>query len=104
MRHQELNLKIETTPFSATPRNPREHYKTLMLAGCGFPTTKAQAQFFVRNKVQFDVLNSADVSLIEYFLQKHGFEGDYKHTKSGAWVRLQNHSDFYAALKKEFTF
>ena len=79
-----------------------QHYKCLMRLGRIFPSTRAQANFFVSEGVLLDVLNGDDVEKVESLLNKHGFEGNYKSTKSKIWGRLQNHKDLQKALKLEF--
>lgn len=73
-----------------------------MRCGAVFPSTKAQAKYFVSQDICLDVLNFEDVQKVESILNKHGFAGDYKYTKSKTWVRLQNTSDLHKALKIEF--
>ncbi len=102
MKSFELNLKEENYTFSANTYPARSHYKFLMRLGRVFPTTKAQAKYFLSEGVCLDVLNCRDVEIIEELLNKHGFIGDYKYTKSEQWVRLQNDSDLHEALKKEY--
>jgi len=102
MKASELSLEEVTYTMSCNTYPARSHYKFVMGLGRVFPTTKAQAKHFVSNEVCFGVLNAQDVSLIEDLLCKHNFIGEYKYTKSKAWVRLLNHSDFNQALIKEY--
>jgi hypothetical protein len=90
--------------FSLRNLKPREHYKfTATVCNSGFPTTKSQANFFVKNVCFTNrVLNSSDIEKIESLLNKHGFVGDYKMTKSKNWARIQNNEDVSSALKLEF--
>ena len=74
-----------------------------MRSGQVFPSTKPQAQFFISKSVCLGVLNRDDVEIVESMLNKHGFTGDYKFTKSKTWVRLQNQSDLHKALKIEYS-
>lgn len=83
--------------------SPRQHYKQSMRIGRVFPTNKAQAAYFVSRSQSLDVLNSYDVNTVEAFLNKHGFEGNYRYTKSGNWVRLENNNVLLAALKLEYS-
>lgn len=80
----------------------KSHYKQTMLLGRAFPTTATQARFFISKGVCLDVLTRQDVELLERFLNKHGFEGKYRYTKSKLFARLQNDYDLHLALKKEF--
>ena len=102
MKKSEINLEQVGYHFSCNVRPARSHYKTVMRLGRIFPSTKAQADHFIKNGLGLDVLNSKDVELVEALLNKHGFEGDYKYTKSRTWVRLQNQDELHEALKKEY--
>ena len=103
MKAHELNLKKDGYFFSCNPQPAKSHYKFTMRIGRCFPSTKAQAKYFVSQGICLDVLNFEDVEKVESILNKHGFEGDYKYTKSKTWVRLQNFTDLHKALKKEFS-
>lgn len=87
-----------------TAYNHGQHYKHSMLAGRAFPTTKAQAQSFIREAGTFDVLCYRDVLKISEFMAKHGMEADFRLTKSRGFARLNNSSDFCACLRKEYSF
>jgi len=102
MNASELNLKNQSFTFSCNIHNAKSHYKFLMNIGRVFPTTKPQAKHFISNGICLDVLNSRDVVIIEELLNKHGFIGEYKYTKSKTWVRLQNNTDLHKALKLEY--
>lgn len=102
MKATEINLEKKGYNFNCNIVPARSHYKYLMKMGRVFPSTQAQAKYFITEKIQLSVLNYNDVVLVEKILNKHGFTGDYKYTKSGIWVRLQNHSDLHEALKSEF--
>jgi hypothetical protein len=102
MNSSDLKLKPENFLFSAQLYPPKSHYKFHMRLGRAFPATKSQAKFFIQNGIHLDVLNSADITIIEKLLRKHNFKGDYKYTKSKTWVRLQNINALYLALKIEF--
>ena len=82
----------------------KSHYKELMKLGRCLPSTPSQAKFFVSNEIRLDILNSRDVLMVETILNKHGYEGDYKFTKSTKWVRLQNNDDLIKAVQLEFNF
>lgn len=88
--------------FSANTYAPRRHYKFIMSLGRCFPTTKAQAIYFLQQGAPLDVLNSRDVEVVEALLNKHGFKGAYRYTKSRSWVRLQNTAHLCESLKKEY--
>jgi hypothetical protein len=102
MKTSELNLKTDGYLFNTNEAPARSHYKFLMSIGRRFPSTKEQAKYFVKNQIVFDVLNMDSAIKIDTLMKKHGFEGDFKYTKSQTSVRLQNHNDFYTTLKLEF--
>ena len=103
MKLTELNLEKQGFYMSCNVRLLRSHYRSLMKLGRVFPTTKSQADYFIKNNITLDVLNMDDVILIENLMNKHGFEGNYKRTKSASWVRLKNHDDLYTALINEYS-
>lgn len=102
MKAIELNLAKENFTMSCNTYAPKSHYKYVMSLGRVFPTTSAQAKYFLASGSSFDILNSKDVEIIESLLNKHGFKGNYQYTKSKTWVRLTNVCDFEKALKKEY--
>ena len=102
MKATEIKLEKQGFHFSARTPEARSHYKMLMSMGKNFPGNKAQAKFFIANTNQMDVLNADDVEAIESLMNRHGFEGEYKATKSGTWVRLQNFGDLKKAVKLEY--
>ena len=102
MKASELNLKKDGYNFNCNTYQAGSHYKFIMSLGRCFPSTQAQAKYFIYEGICLDVLNGDDVEKVEAILNKHGFEGDYKFTKSRIWVRLQNNSDLHKALKLEF--
>jgi hypothetical protein len=102
MKAIELNLTKDGHNCSCKTYKSRSHYKFIMRLGRCFPSTQAQAKYFITEKVCLDVLNGDDVEKVETILNKHEFKGDYKFTKSKTWVRLQNNSDLHKALKLEF--
>ncbi len=100
MKAQEIKLQKTGYNFNANCFPRGSHVSLLLSIGRCFPICKSQA-----TKWQyFDVLNYEDVQIIENLLNKHGFKGDYKATKSGNWVRLINEDQFKLALKKEYNF
>ena len=102
MEARNLNLAQENFTMSCNTYAPKSHYKSVMSLGRVYPTTSAQAKCFLSFGRGFDVLNSKDIEIIELFLNKHGFQGDYQYTKSKSWARLTNICDFETALKKEY--
>lgn len=102
MKAIELNLERNGYNFTCITKKSGSHYKFLMRLGRVFPSTRAQAKYFVSQQVSLDALNMDDVETIETLLKKHSFEGNYKYTKSKNWVRLQNNNNLYEALKLEF--
>lgn len=86
------------------PKKAGEHLTNLIGLGRVFPITKAQAKK-VYYGGDFDSLYNTDVEqLIEPLMNKHGFNGVYKLTKSGRFCRLENMLEFKKALKLEFGF
>lgn len=77
-------------------------YKQSMKWGSVFPSTKTQAKFFVKERIEMDVFNNKDVERVESLLNKYGIKGEFKYTASRRWVRLVNYDGFYIALKKEY--
>jgi len=102
MKTKDINLKKDNFNFSCKSFPAKSHYKFIMTLGRAFPITKAQARYFVSENISLDVLNADDVEKVEFMLNKHGFEGNYKWTKSKTWVRLVNQSDLHESFKKEF--
>lgn len=88
--------------MSASSYPSGSHIALLFTLGRVLPATKAQAKSFISKTNSMDVLNADDVESIESLMNKHGFEGEYKATKSGTWVRLQNMSDLKKAVKLEY--
>jgi len=83
MKATELDLKKEGYHMSGNSFNGK--YKLIMSIGRCLPKTKDQAKYFYslyKNYGQIDVLNYDDVEKIEAILNKHGFKGNYKYTKS----------------------
>lgn len=102
MKANEINLKKDGYLFNANIYPPRSHYKHFMSMGRVFPTTKSQAETFIKMGVYPDVYNMDDVELVEKILSPYGFAGEYKYTRSRQWVRLQNLHDMHSALKKKY--
>lgn len=100
MKATELNLEQQNFNFSAQTKTG--HYKQSMKLGLVLPSTKAQAKHFIATQAFMDVFNYKDVEVVEALMNKHGFKGEYKYTKSNKWVRLENISDLKAALKAEY--
>jgi hypothetical protein len=104
MTVSEFQLAKVGYTFNCNTRKSGSHYKFLMTMGRIFPTTLSQAKYFVSQGVCLDVLNYQDVQIVESMLNKHGYSGDYKYTKSQTWVRLINSGDLIKALKSEYNF
>ena len=102
MKALELTIEKQGFTMSANVYPANSHINLLITLGRIFPTTAAQAKKFISNTNSMDFLNADDVEIIENLLNKHGFQGDYKTTKSGAWVILNNINDLKSALKKEY--
>lgn len=103
MTAQEIDFQTKDSfTMSANTYAAKSHYKFIMRLGRCVPTTRAQAKYFILQGVVLDVLNNKDVEILETIMNKHGFAGDYKYTKSKHWVRLQNTNDLCAAIKKEY--
>lgn len=96
---QELNAFT----LSANTYAPRSHYKFAMSIGRVFPTTRAQAQHFIKSGAYLGVLNNADVERIETLMNKYGLKGTYQYTKSKQWVRMCNEWQLCECLKKEYS-
>lgn len=67
-----------------------------------FPTTKAQAKYFIQQATAPDVYNMDDVEFVENELNAYGFIGEYKYTKSKLFVRVVNFNDMCDALKLKY--
>lgn len=104
MTVSEFQLEKVGYTFNCNTRKSGSHYKFLMGMGRIFPTTVAQAKYFVSEGISLDVLNYQDVQIVEGMLNKHGYSGEYKWTKSGTWVRLINSGDLHKALRAEYNF
>lgn len=100
----EIQLEKVSYTFSCNSRKSGSHYKFHMTHGQIWPTTKAQAKYFVSQGICLSVLNYQDLHIVESMLNKHGYSGDYKYTKSQTWVRLINSGDLIKALKSEYNF
>ena len=103
MKASELTIAKQGFTMSANVYPANSHINLLITLGRIFPTTAAQAKKFISNTFSMDVLNADDVEMIEKLMATHGFEGIYKATKSGTWVRLMNINDLKHALKKEYS-
>lgn len=102
MTVSEFELEKVGYTFNCNTRKSGSHYKFHMNYGQIWPTTKAQAKYFVSMGICLSVLNYQDVQIVEAMLNKHGFVGNYKYTKSQIWVRLVNSGDLHKALKAEY--
>lgn len=102
LKANELSLPETQYTISMNTYSPKSHYKFLMGLGRVFPNTPTQAKYFISKGICLDVLNSTDVKLLEQFLNKYGFEGKYRYTKSKTFARLQNNLDLHRAIKIAF--
>ena len=106
MKAIEIITVIENSNYNNLyiPTKDREHVFLLIQLGRCFPISKGMAKK-VCMAGNFDVINNNDITnYIEPLLNKHGFTGDYKPTKSKIWARLTNFEDFKKALKLEYKF
>ncbi len=101
MKASELNLSKDNYYLSCNDA-PYQYRFYFDLSRC-FPVKASQAIYIVR-KCYFSnwILNRKDVERVESLMNKHGFFGDYRLTKSKTSARLNNVSDFNKALKLEF--
>ena len=81
---------------------PRSHYKFIMSLGRVWPCCAAQVKEWERIGCRLDVMNGPDITRCEELMNKHGYIGDYRPTKSKRWARLANTADLLAAFKAEF--
>ena len=102
MKANEITIEKDNFRFTTDCVAPGKHYKFAMIRGRRMPNSAAQAKFFVDRRITLDVLNMDDVEYLEQLLNKHGYAGEYRYTKSKRWVRLTNIDDLYSAVKKEF--
>ena len=103
MKAQELNL-TSTYGLSVHPKG--SHCQIAMWNTFFMPTTKIQAlRFFkaTKNWVDSQIIHSQlAANEVEKFMSKHGYEANFKLTKSKTMCRLVNFEDFKSAIKKEF--
>lgn len=69
------------------------------------PTTLAQAKkhiHAIRNTSFDNLLMCGEWLSVEEFLNENGFAGQYRFTKSGTMVRLENIQDYVQAIKNAF--
>ena len=102
MKATEIKIENEGYNYSCSTYPSGSHVGLLITLGRLFPSTSSQAKRVVALDGRMDVLNADDVELVEALLNRHGFEGEYKRTKSGSWVRLQNRGDYCKALILEY--
>jgi hypothetical protein len=102
MKKNEINLKKEGFNLNANVYPAGYHYKEIMRLGRVFPTTKAQAAYFIQLGRYPDAYNMDDVELVERELNPYGFDGEYEYTKSKTMVRLVNLDDMCKALKLKY--
>jgi len=106
MNYAELTKRIVTDFTTGLHKvAPRGHYSFYTGRVNFMPQTKTQAKAHVHaiNKLGYDNLLMVGQWIeLEQFLNKHGFQGDYKLTKSHTMCRLQNIKEYVAAIKLEF--
>ena len=98
MKATEIKLEQNGYNMMYVQKSKGEHNGFSIKMGKLIPTHKAQALKVARAGVAPDVLNLNDVKLIEEVMNEFGFKGKYKYTKSKAWVRLQNYTEWHKAL------
>ena len=104
MKANEIQIKDDYTSKNTSTAlatyGERQHYKFTMSLGRCWPTTKSQAQHFIKTGMKLDVLYQGDVERIEELCKRHGLDGqiDYKVTKSGKFVRVSMES--YGVLER----
>jgi hypothetical protein len=107
MNYAELTTRIQSEFTSSLHKvAPRGHYSFHTGRVNFMPQTKAQAKAHVNaiNTSGFDdLLMVGQWVELEQFLNKHGYKGDYKLTKSHTMCRLQNIKEYVAAIKLEFS-
>ncbi len=81
---------------------PRSHYKFIMSLGRVWPCCAAQVKAWEKTNCRLDVMNGPDVVRCEELMNRHGYTGDYRLTKSARFARIANTGDLLAAFKKEF--
>lgn len=88
------NYTSKHSSTSLSTYSERQHYKFIMSLGRCWPTTKSQAQHFIKTGLPLDVLYQGDIDRIEELCKRHGLDGqiDYKMTKSGSYVRISMES------------
>lgn len=77
MDANEIILEAQSFIFSTNERRSGQHYKYLMDLGRIFPTTRAQARYFIANRCKFGVLNIVDVKRVEAIFNEFGRVGEY---------------------------
>lgn len=94
-----LIRRTQGTPYSCNRRYDLDDLKD----GHGFPASFGAARTFLQNGVEFDALNSYDITvMLEPHFRKHGMRGTYHRMKkiageSQKW-RLVNTADFRKTL------
>ena len=97
-------VQLQKAGYFSVCKTKKGNYKFLMSLGRVFPATKTQAKFFISTNawLNLESFNLEDLEIIQALLNKHGYEGNYKYTRSGKWVNLINKEDLKNALKKEY--
>ncbi len=94
-----LITRTQETPYSCNRRYDLDDLKD----GHGFPASLGAAKAFLQNGVEFDLLNSYDITvMLEPHFRRHGMRGIYRRLakiagESQKW-RLVNTADFRKTL------
>jgi hypothetical protein len=80
----------------------KQHYKYHMKLGRILPSTKSQALYMIKERLEFDVFLHEDALDIDKLMKKHGKVADFSYTKRKRFLRLNNVYDFYEALAEEY--
>ena len=97
MKASEINITHKESCLASY--GSREHYAHLLYNGSFWPTTKSQKKRFISENYGLGILGMKDINKVESLLNEHGFEGNYKKTKSGTWAKLTNQDDLVKAMK-----
>lgn len=82
---------------------PNSHYKHYISGNAVImPSTAAQAKWMIQKGFKLGLLNEEDANFIVGYMGSFGFKARFTPSKSGRWVRLQNHNDLYKCFKAKF--
>ncbi|HOR57752.1 MAG TPA: hypothetical protein PLV82_03730 [bacterium] len=103
MKAQELNL---TGSYGLTVYPSGSHCSVAMWNSFFMPNTKTQVLRFFKATdgwINSQVIYSqGQANEVDAFMLKHGYEANFKFTKSKTMCRLVNFEDFKNAVRKEF--